>query len=132
MYCTDTALNKLTFVQHTGGQPLKCRNYQEIKLQEQVQRLAMGTIPRSLWVVLEDDLVDVCKAGDDVIIWFVDCFSDLIVSVTVETFKFTSKGSDENRLFCQNLLNQYQLHNNSEILLNTEQNSVSIFVYYFL
>lgn len=72
-------LNKLTFVQHTGGQPLKCRNYQEIKLQEQVQRLAMGTIPRSLWVVLEDDLVDVCKAGDDVIVWFVACFTNLIV-----------------------------------------------------
>lgn len=51
---------------------MKCRNYQEIKLQEQVQRLAMGTIPRSIWVVLEDDLVDVCKAGDDVIVWFVD------------------------------------------------------------
>ena len=48
---------------------MKCCNYQEVKVQEQVQRLTMGTIPRSLWVILEDDLVDVCKAGDDVIIW---------------------------------------------------------------
>ncbi|CAG5132668.1 unnamed protein product, partial [Candidula unifasciata] len=46
--------------------PNVCRNYQEIKIQEQVQRLSMGTIPRSMWVVLEDDLVDTCKAGDDV------------------------------------------------------------------
>lgn len=52
-----------------GGHPIKCKNYQEVKVQEQVQRLTMGTIPRSMWVVLEDDLVDACKAGDDVIIW---------------------------------------------------------------
>ena len=52
-----------------GGQPQRCRNYQEIKIQEQVQRLAVGTIPRSTWVVVLDDLVDKCKAGDDVIIW---------------------------------------------------------------
>ena len=30
-------------------------------MQEQVQKLAMGTIPRSMWVVLENDLVDTCK-----------------------------------------------------------------------
>ena len=50
---------------------MKCRNYQEIKVQEQVQRLALGTIPRSMWVVIEMDLVDSCKAGDDVTIWYV-------------------------------------------------------------
>lgn len=33
-----------------------------------MQKLAVGTIPRSMWVVLEDDLVDSCKAGDDVTI----------------------------------------------------------------
>ena len=49
-----------------GCQPVKCCNYQEIKIQELVQRLAVGTIPRSMWVVLEDDLVDTCKAGDDI------------------------------------------------------------------
>lgn len=52
-----------------GSQPVKCRNYQEIKVQEQVQRLMVGTIPRSMWVVLMDDLVDGCKPGDDVSIW---------------------------------------------------------------
>ena len=54
-----------------GGPPMKCRNYQEIKIQEQVQRLAVGTIPRSMWVVLMDDLVDTCKPGDDVTVWYV-------------------------------------------------------------
>ena len=52
-----------------GAGPVKCRNYQEMKIQEQVQRLGMGTIPRSMWIVLEDDLVDSCKAGDDVTVW---------------------------------------------------------------
>lgn len=34
-----------------------CRDYQEVKIQEQVQKLSMGSIPRSLLVVLQDDLV---------------------------------------------------------------------------
>ena len=54
-----------------GCQPVKGRNYQEIKIQEQVEKLAVGTIPRSMWVILEEDLVDSCKAGDDVTIWLV-------------------------------------------------------------
>ncbi|KJE96086.1 mini-chromosome maintenance deficient 9 [Capsaspora owczarzaki ATCC 30864] len=45
-----------------------CRDHQEIKIQEQVQRLAIGTIPRSMTCILENDLVDACKAGDDVTI----------------------------------------------------------------
>nr|XP_034828830.1 DNA helicase MCM9 [Maniola hyperantus] len=45
-----------------------CKDYQEIKIQEQVNKLSIGTIPGSMWVVLEDDLVDTCKPGDDVII----------------------------------------------------------------
>ncbi|XP_014273111.1 uncharacterized protein [Halyomorpha halys] len=44
------------------------RDYQEIKLQEQVAKLDMGSMPRSMWVTLEDDLVDACKPGDDVVI----------------------------------------------------------------
>ncbi|XP_021189530.3 DNA helicase MCM9 [Helicoverpa armigera] len=45
-----------------------CKDYQEIKIQEQVNKLSIGTIPGSMWVVLEDDLVDCCKPGDDVLI----------------------------------------------------------------
>ncbi|XP_039603575.1 DNA helicase MCM9 isoform X1 [Polypterus senegalus] len=45
------------------------KDYQEIKIQEQVQRLAVGSIPRSMVVVLEDDLVDSCKSGDDITIF---------------------------------------------------------------
>uniref|UniRef100_A0A8C4Q7G8 DNA helicase MCM9 n=1 Tax=Eptatretus burgeri TaxID=7764 RepID=A0A8C4Q7G8_EPTBU len=48
------------------AKPSCCRDYQEVKIQEQVQKLAVGTIPRSIVVILEDDLVDRCKSGDDV------------------------------------------------------------------
>lgn len=51
-----------------SGAHIACRDYQEIKVQEQVSRLAVGTIPRSIFVILEDDLVDQCQAGDDVTI----------------------------------------------------------------
>jgi len=37
-------------------------------MQEQIHMLPVGSIPRSMWVVLEDDIVDSCKPGDDVII----------------------------------------------------------------
>ncbi|XP_053192724.1 DNA helicase MCM9 [Scomber japonicus] len=68
-----------------GSEPALCRDYQEIKIQEQVQRLSVGSIPRSMVVVLEDDLVDRCKSafsnyglclvlpGDDVTVYGVMC-----------------------------------------------------------
>eukprot|EP01059_Diplonema_ambulator_P035094 TRINITY_DN8154_c0_g2_i1.p1 TRINITY_DN8154_c0_g2~~TRINITY_DN8154_c0_g2_i1.p1 ORF type:complete len:937 (+),score=291.20 TRINITY_DN8154_c0_g2_i1:88-2898(+) len=43
------------------------RDYQEIKLQDQVTNLKAGTIPRSITVVLEDDLAESCRAGDDLV-----------------------------------------------------------------
>jgi len=45
-----------------------CHDYQEIRVQEQVQKLGMGSIPRSIGVILLHDLVDSCKAGDDVVV----------------------------------------------------------------
>uniref|UniRef100_A0AAQ5YKQ4 DNA helicase MCM9 n=1 Tax=Amphiprion ocellaris TaxID=80972 RepID=A0AAQ5YKQ4_AMPOC len=56
-----------------GCEPSSCRDYQEIKIQEQVQRLTVGSIPRSVVVVLEDDLVDSCKSGDEVTVYGVVC-----------------------------------------------------------
>ncbi|KAL8097457.1 putative DNA helicase MCM9 isoform X2 [Apium graveolens] len=45
-----------------------CHDYQEIKIQESTQVLDVGAIPRSMPVILKDDLVDIVKAGDDVIV----------------------------------------------------------------
>lgn len=64
LYC-QMSFN-LSFLVFKASEPKSCRDYQEIKIQEQVQKLAVGTIPRSMWVILEDDLVDCCKAGDDI------------------------------------------------------------------
>ncbi|KAF9329634.1 protein phosphatase 2A regulatory subunit cdc55 [Podila minutissima] len=55
-------------VRVNGQLPKGCRDYQEIKIQEQTTKLAMGTIPRSMFVILHDDLVDYAKSGDDVTI----------------------------------------------------------------
>lgn len=43
-------------------------DFQEIRIQDHVERLAMGTVPRSLNIILEADLVDQFNAGDDVVI----------------------------------------------------------------
>ncbi|XP_078504603.1 DNA helicase MCM9 isoform X2 [Lissotriton helveticus] len=55
--------NKFICLTSSSSAPSSCRDYQEIKIQEQVQRLSVGCIPRSMIVVLEDDLVDSCKSG---------------------------------------------------------------------
>jgi DNA helicase MCM9 len=51
-------------VMNTGDLPDSCKDYQEIKVQEQVTKLAIGTIPRGIVIILEDDLVDCCKPGN--------------------------------------------------------------------
>ncbi|XP_075410735.1 DNA helicase MCM9 isoform X1 [Tenrec ecaudatus] len=60
---------KFTCLSGVSSSPAMCRDYQEIKIQEQVQRLSVGSIPRSMKVILEDDLVDSCKSGDDLTIY---------------------------------------------------------------
>ncbi|NXW40133.1 MCM9 helicase, partial [Nyctiprogne leucopyga] len=64
--CSST---KFTCLSGTTSSPACCRDYQEIKIQEQVQRLSVGSIPRCMVVVLEDDLVDSCKSGDDITVY---------------------------------------------------------------
>ena len=49
---------------------LLCRNYQEVRIQEQVHRLQTGCVPRSICETLENDLVDTCRPGDDVTITY--------------------------------------------------------------
>ncbi|BAF19072.1 probable DNA helicase MCM9 isoform X1 [Oryza sativa Japonica Group] len=47
---------------------ITCHDYQEIKIQENIQLLGVGSIPRSMPIILMDDLVDIVKAGDDVVV----------------------------------------------------------------
>lgn len=48
----------------------KCKDYQEIKIQEQIKEYGVCSIPNTMLVTLEDDLVDICKPGDNVTIWY--------------------------------------------------------------
>ncbi|KAK9824018.1 hypothetical protein WJX72_006994 [[Myrmecia] bisecta] len=41
-------------------------DYQEIRVQEKSQCVALGAMPRSITVILQDELADCCQAGDDV------------------------------------------------------------------
>ena len=43
-------------------------DYREIKVQESLQRSTSNNLPRSFSIILEDDLVEFCKPGDDVAI----------------------------------------------------------------
>ncbi|KAJ2354772.1 DNA helicase mcm9 [Coemansia erecta] len=61
-FCSSTAFVPSDAAEETQ----RCVDYQEIKIQEQVGRLALGTIPRAIVVVLERDLVDRAKSGDSV------------------------------------------------------------------
>ncbi|XP_036438592.1 DNA helicase MCM9 [Colossoma macropomum] len=60
---------KFTCLSDSDAAPAACKDYQEIKIQEQAQRLSVGSIPRSMLVILEDDLVDSCKSGDDITVY---------------------------------------------------------------
>ncbi|XP_019771934.2 DNA helicase MCM9 isoform X1 [Dendroctonus ponderosae] len=44
------------------------KDYQEIKIQEDLSQMGVGTMPNHLLVTLEDDLVNVCKPGENVTI----------------------------------------------------------------
>lgn len=40
-----------------------CCDYEEILVQERIQMLEVGTMPRSITIILLNDLVDTCKIG---------------------------------------------------------------------
>lgn len=48
-----------------------CKDYQEIKLQETMNKVNEGCIPNSMWVTLDDDLVHTCKPGDNITVRYV-------------------------------------------------------------
>lgn len=42
-------------------------NYQEIRMQESSKSLPMGAVPRSICVLLQDDLADCCQTGGKIL-----------------------------------------------------------------
>ncbi|KAL3318217.1 DNA helicase mcm9 [Cichlidogyrus casuarinus] len=49
------------------------RNYQELRVSEQIHCLTVGVMPRTILVCLEDDLVDSAQPGDDIIVHGIVC-----------------------------------------------------------
>ena len=45
-----------------------CVDFQEIKVQDNLERLDLGSVPRSIIVFLKADLVDKFNPGDDVVV----------------------------------------------------------------
>lgn len=58
-------------------------------LQEQVGKLDMGSIPKSMIVTVEDDLVDSCKPGDDVVIWWIYAIEIFSIMYLIIIIKLT-------------------------------------------
>merc|ERR1712062_140605 len=60
------------------------QDHQEIKVQEKLSNIGVGCMPRSIWVCLDEDLVDKCKPGDDV----------RVVGVVIRRWSPLGKGAD--------------------------------------
>ncbi|ETV73427.1 hypothetical protein, variant 2 [Aphanomyces astaci] len=80
--CISRGACKSTNIREIKGSK-KCVDYQTIKLQEQVSKLGVGSIPRSIMVILEGALVDSVKAGDDVVVvgTLIKCWKPVIKDV---------------------------------------------------
>ena len=65
-----------------------CHDYQEIKIQEEMHGLGVGSVPRSIVAVLQDDLVDYCKAGGET----TGHSSELFLSLAFERASFSRTG----------------------------------------
>ena len=66
--CNGKKFKSITTDINRQGHTKRCKDYQEIRVQEQVTTLELGSIPQAITVILENDLVDKCKAGDDIIV----------------------------------------------------------------
>ena len=75
-------------------------DYQEIKIQELTNVLSVGAVPRSILVILRHELVDQCRAGDDLIISGVYC-SRFKLNPKPEHSRMIGEFSSKPRLFNQ-------------------------------
>ncbi|PVU91992.1 hypothetical protein BB559_003892 [Furculomyces boomerangus] len=86
----------------------KCIDYQEIKIQEQPNKLNIGSIPRSITVLLQNDLVDNAKSGDHV----------TIIGIVIRRWKYLISGERPDIALCISA-NSVFVHNNQEEFFGT-------------
>lgn len=66
--CGSTKFAPVTKIaDYNSFQVDECFDYQEIRMQELITKIPVGTIPKSIVVVLKDELVDTCKPGDCIV-----------------------------------------------------------------
>lgn len=94
-----------------------CVDYQEIKVQDHIDRLSLGSVPRSVIVILQCDLVDKFNPGDDVV----------IVGSLIRQWRSVARG-------CRCVIdiaieaNSVTSVNSTEKLKQVSENSTSLFV----
>ena len=64
--CSQVGAMRLVMEGENNKPVCTFKDSQEIKVQEKLSNVGLGSIPRSIWVCLDDDLADRCKPGDDV------------------------------------------------------------------
>lgn len=120
-----------------------CGDYQEIRIQERVQNLDMGSVPRCLKAILQNDLVDTIQAGSDVILtgtltynWSTGprresaCLLDLYMDVNHVQYDREMARADEFYISDEQILEFqefWKLHSNQETLLTGRDSIIKAF-----
>ena len=105
----NASCNNRFFVPVHGSAQYK--DYQEIKIQEVYKTIKPGMIPKSMIVILEDNLVDLVKPGDDVMI------SGMFIQRWKPPFNRTERPEIEVAVLANNItvLNKQEFNTKQEI-----------------
>ncbi|KAL4487560.1 hypothetical protein ABPG72_017349 [Tetrahymena utriculariae] len=90
-----------------------CIDYQEIRIQEPFKTLKPGNIPKTMWVILESNLVDQMKAGDDAI----------VTGILIKRWKKATKDSRPEVSLCI-IANSIQIKNYQKNLNEKDKNQL--------
>ncbi|PVV00636.1 hypothetical protein BB560_004977, partial [Smittium megazygosporum] len=114
-YCEGKYFSQIQF--ESENDMSHCIDYQEIKVQEQPNKLIVGSIPKSISVILKDDLVDVAKSGDNV----------TIIGFTIRRWGSLVSGQRPDISLCL-VANNIIVHNNYQSFLSVSPEMRSFFI----
>ncbi len=90
-----------------------CVDYQEIRIQDRVEQLAVGSAPRSITVIIQADLVDRFNPGDDV----------TVVGTVIRNLRYTQRSIRSAIDISINANNVMLVHKADEILRSNQLHS---------
>lgn len=96
-----------------------CVDFQEIKIQDKLDQLPFGSVPKSITVTLQADLADKCLPGDDVV----------IVGSILRKWHYLSKGSRSSMdiVFHANSISLLDEAEHGEVLLRSQVSKFDLF-----